>query len=85
MHTAPGTGSGVGACAGVCETHYAGNDPVMAPPRGRNTNMGLLNRLFKYFACCNVLKVGAKGRTMLQETLSGVLDHRTTPAGTKSA
>ncbi|HOF97524.1 MAG TPA: hypothetical protein PLV90_10185, partial [Methanoculleus sp.] len=75
-HTVPGTGSGVGECAGVCEIRNAGTDPEIPAPRGEKSNPTPFNRPLAGIPGCNVLKRDARRGPALQEPLSGVLDHR---------
>ena len=75
-HTVPGTGSGVGECAGVCEIRNAGTDPEIPAPRGEKSNPTPFNRPLAGIPGCNVLKRDARRGSALQEPLSGVLDHR---------
>ena len=76
-NTVPGTGSGVGACAGVCEIRNVGIDLMTSSPGGGNTNQTPFNRHLSDITCYNMLKTGAKREPVLQEPLPGILDHRT--------
>ena len=75
-HTAPGTGSGVSECAGVCEIRNAGTDPTISPFQGGNADQALSGRHLSGIAGCNTLKTSAKREPVLQEPLPGILDHR---------
>jgi len=50
---------------------------MTSPPGGGNTDPASFNRHLNDITCYNMLKTGAKREPVLQEPLSGVLDHRT--------
>jgi len=74
--TVPGTGSGVSASAGACETHNAGTGPGTPASRGGSLNQTPFSRPPAGIAGCTTLKRDARRGPMPQEPLSGVLDHR---------
>ena len=76
-HTVAGAGSGVSECACVCESQNGASDPVIQPIQAENTDQSPFGRLFTDVTCCKVVQSGAKRRSVLQESLPGVLDHRT--------
>ena len=76
-HTVAGAGSGVSECACVCESQNGVSDPVLQPIQAENTDQSPFTRPFTDITCCKVVQSGAKRGPVLQESLPGVLDHRT--------
>ncbi len=76
-HTVTGTGSGVSESLCLCENRNGANNFSMQPVRAASTDRSQLNRSFICTTWCKAVQSGAKQGSVVQESLPGVLDHRT--------